>query len=113
LGSTQPWADALRLGVDWLADQQQPSGGLPRHVPGTGICYSDVSAQAARLFLWVEPQRHAIHAKHAFEYLERLKTFEGGLYYHADCADQPTWAVIFAAQARLIRGGLEEMPCLV
>jgi hypothetical protein len=97
---------AVEAGPVWLAGIQHPDGGAPRHVPSSSpLACCDVTAQAIRLFLLTDRERHRVNIDRGFRFLERLEHPLGGFRYHLDSDDRPSWGAIFACQAALIRDG--------
>lgn len=94
---------ALLTGADWLARVQAPSGGLRAWHDGhqsSGPVRTDATAQAARIWQLVSPQRYGAPLARAVDFLESLQTTAGGLPYEPGSDDVNTWATIFWAQVR-------------
>lgn len=95
-------SETLRRGGEWLASIQDPSGGLrawfddgrPR-----GPLRTDATAQAARLWLMVDPNAFAPSIEGALAFLASVQTSSGALVYEPGSRDENTWASLFAAQA--------------
>ena len=87
----------------YLARVQDPSGGIPRWWPAypDGELAADATAQAARLWLLLDPARYAESISLGLGFLRRMCGTGGGVWYTSDRAHENGWATIFAVQARI------------
>ena len=95
-------AELLDDGVAWLASIQDPEGGIHAWHDGQkaqGAIHADCTAQAARLWASVDPERYSSQVTSALGFLASLQSPQGGLYYEPGSADVNTWCTIFALQS--------------
>lgn len=88
--------------LDWLAVLQQPDGAIlsfANGLDGFGEARTDVTAQAARLWLLLDRVRYADPIARAFAFLSGCQTPEGGIRYAPGSADICSWSTLFALQA--------------
>ncbi len=88
--------------ADWLADVQQPDGGIPPWHDGTkswGEPCGDVAAQAVFIWCRVDRRTFAANISAALAFLARLQTPQGGLHYSPSSGDVNTWVTAFALDA--------------
>jgi len=89
--------------VEFLAQVQDPCGGIPRWWPADpdGELAADATAQAMRLWLLLDPTRFAANISLASGFLRSLQGPSGGICYTRERAHENGWATIFAVQARI------------
>lgn len=90
--------------LDFAARVQGPDGGIPAFADdsqGWGGARADATAQAARLWLAVDPVRWQEPVRRALAFLASCQTEEGGIRYYPGSEDVNTWATLFALQAVL------------
>jgi len=86
----------------WLAQIQESQGGIREWHDGDrsyGEVHADCTAQAVRIWAHVDRAAFADEIIRALEFLAGQQSSAGGLYYAPGCADENTWATIFAVQA--------------
>ena len=92
----------LEPAARWLASVQGSDGSLPAYVEA-GRCYgearADAVAQAARLWLLLDPGLWREHVDAALSFLATLQSPRGGVLYSPGCQDVNTWASLFTLQA--------------
>jgi hypothetical protein len=110
-----PGAGGLLAGcAEWLASIQLPAGGIPawcedesirrpNFKAGTGatarIAHADVTAQATRIWVYVDAQRFCDSIDRALTFLAGLQHPSGGIRYREGNPCLNTWATVFTAQA--------------
>jgi hypothetical protein len=94
--------EPLEGALDWLAALQQDDGGIlafANGMEGFGEPRSDVTAQAARLWLLGDRARYADSIARAFAFLARCQSPSGGIRYAPGGDDICTWSTMFCIQA--------------
>jgi hypothetical protein len=97
-GDTTPVHEAAA----WLARLQRTHGGMPAWADGErgfGPTRADTTAQAVRLWAWLEPHAYAGEIARGLDWLARATMPGGGVRYGDDCDHQNTWATVFTIQA--------------
>ena len=90
----------VKTATQWLAQQQQPDGAMPRWADEPqGDKPTDVVAQAIRLWSAVDPYAFAPFIVRGLSWLERMQGPNGLLHYSSRSSDQCSWANAFALQA--------------
>ncbi len=92
----------VRESAEWLAGVQRPCGGLPAWHDGRrawGLCRTDATAQAVRLWSEVDGQAFARSITRGLAWLTRMQHRSGGLPYQSGSADLNTWATVFTVHA--------------
>lgn len=92
----------VRTGVAWLSRVQGGDGGFRAWHDGvvaSGPARSDATAQAIRLFRYVDETHYQPEIESARAFLSRCIDPRGGVRYEPDSADRTAWSTIFAAQA--------------
>lgn len=90
--------DALARGAAWLAEIQQPSGGVPSH-GGHGPVRADATAQAVRLWCAHDRRRWSSAIERGLDRLATLVDPRGGVRYGDDRDHRNVWCTLFAWQA--------------
>lgn len=88
--------------AEWLATIQQADGGIPSWYDEQNTIFTshaDTTAQAVRIWSFVDRGLFQAEISFALDFLKRLQSPEGGLYYCSESKDINTWATIFAVQA--------------
>jgi hypothetical protein len=96
------FTDEIEGAARWLAEIQQPEGGVRAYHDGTqalGTIHTDASAQAIRIWSLVDPSGFRRQIDLGLEFLGAMSTPSGGLRYEPDSDDLNTWATIFGLQA--------------
>ena len=95
--------DRVHEAAAWLARLQRPHGGMPAWADGEhgfGPTRADTTAQAVRLWAWIDPRAYESAIAHGLDWLARASTTPGGgVRYGDDCDHQNTWATVFTIQA--------------
>jgi len=85
--------------VAGLVALQDGDGSLPAWTDGTGGARGDATAQAARLWALLDPDRFAGPLDRALTHLAASQGDAGGVPYDDEHDDHNTWATVFADQA--------------
>ena len=88
--------------LDWLAELQQPNGGIlafANGMDGFGEARSDATAQAVRLWLLGDRARYAKPIALALTFLAGCQAPQGGIRYAPDSDDTCSWSTMFTLQA--------------
>jgi hypothetical protein len=94
--------DCVYDALEWFARLQRADGGMPAWADGErgfGPTRADATAQAVRLWAWLDPHRWAESIARGLDWLARATVPGGGVRYADDCDHQNTWATVFAIQA--------------
>ena len=94
--------DRVYEAMEWFARLQRPSGGMPAWADGErgfGPTRADATAQAVRLWAWLDRRRWEEPIARGLDWLARATAPGGGVRYADDCDHQNTWATVFAIQA--------------
>jgi hypothetical protein len=86
----------------WLADVQQPEGGVRAFHDGReafGTLHTDATAQAIRIWSLVDASGFREQIDRGLAFLGEMATPSGGLRYEPGSEDINTWATIFGLQA--------------
>jgi len=89
--------EPLRKGVAYLASQQRSDGGFPHWGDGRKTA-CDASAQAGRLFLIVEPERHKHRLDGIRTMLAGCIAKGAGVKYAPDVSHENSWCTAFTLQ---------------
>ena len=116
LAAARGRADCVAAAMAWLARLQRPDGGLPAWADGErgfGPTRADTTAQAVRLWAWLDAREYADAIARGLAWPARATVPGRGVRYSDDCEHQNTWATIFAIQALdFAEGRLEEVALL-
>ena len=82
-----------------LAGLQTASGALPAWSDGSGPERADATAQAVRVWAYLDRERFGEALERARVALASLQQEDGGLAYESGSGDRNTWATAFADQA--------------
>jgi hypothetical protein len=96
------FSDVIEGGARWLADIQQPEGGMRAFHDGKvpfGTLHTDATAQAIRIWSLVDPTAFQEQIDRGLGFLADMSTPSGGLRYEPGSDDVNTWATIFGLQA--------------
>jgi hypothetical protein len=96
------FSNVLEDSARWLADIQQPEGGLRAFHDGGeafGTLHTDATAQAIRIWSLVDRAGFSQQIERAVAFLADMTTPSGGLRYEPGSDDINTWATIFGLQA--------------
>ncbi len=88
--------------LEWFARLQRADGGMPAWADGErgfGPARADTTAQAVRLWAWLDAKRWEEPIARGLDWLARATAPDGGVRYADDCDHQNTWATVFAIQA--------------
>jgi hypothetical protein len=94
--------DRVYEAMEWFARLQRPSGGMPAWADGErgfGPTRADATAQAVRLWAWLDRRRWEEPIARGLDWLARATVPGGGVRYADDCDHQNTWATVFTIQA--------------
>lgn len=111
-----PRRDALAIArvteaADWLATLQRPDGAMAAWAAddrGFGPARADATAQAVRLWAWLDRDRHAGSIARGRAWLARAVVPGEGVRYGDDIGDVNTWATLFTVQALAFADGRVE-----
>jgi hypothetical protein len=96
------FSEVIEGGARWLADIQQPEGGLRAFHDGTspfGTIHTDATAQAIRIWSLVDSRGFRGPIESGIGFLAEMAVGSSGLRYEPGSNDINTWASIFGLQA--------------
>lgn len=96
------FSNILEGSARWLADIQQPEGGLRAFHDGGeafGTLHTDATAQAIRIWSLVDRAGFSEQIERGVAFLADMTAPSGGLRYEPGSDDINTWATIFGLQA--------------
>jgi hypothetical protein len=94
--------DRVSEAMEWFARLQRSDGGMPAWADGErgfGPTRADATAQAVRLWAWLDRRRWEEPIARGLDWLARATVPGGGVRYADDCDHQNTWATVFTIQA--------------
>lgn len=103
----EPRGDGLAIArvseaADWLATLQRSDGAMTAWAAenrGFGPARADATAQAVRLWAWIDRDRHATSIARGCAWLARAVVPGAGVRYGDDVEHANTWATLFTLQA--------------
>ena len=95
-------SEILQAGVQQLQTWQNDDGSLFNWYNTTScpqLKVADVTAQAIRLWLAIDPHTYAHNIQRGWDFLTKMRSPQQGLYYCVGSRDRNSWATIFSLQA--------------